>query len=302
MLQRIVLWVLVVSVSGACATAPPSEEIPDAETYYNDGLKKLQGDSFLFFDDVDYKGAIENFQDVIDNYPYSEFATLAELKIADVHFEQGNFDEASSYYQDFVELHPAHERVPYAIYQNGICHYEQIGDSDQDQGPSKEALAQFQALLEKYPESDYAKESNARLSETVDRLANHDVEVADFYYGTGEFHAAARRYKTALETFPQHSRRQRTMARLGFSLLELRRYYEAEAVLRQVMREEPDDFKLVDAIQWALEEIETTPRFGPRRIKHSCATDPNPACESFETDALPLREEAPERSAPPEAN
>ena len=50
--------------------------------------------------------------------PYSEKATLAELKIADIHFERESYEEAASYYQDFVELHPNHAEAAPRICSN----------------------------------------------------------------------------------------------------------------------------------------------------------------------------------------
>ncbi|MEE8556966.1 MAG: outer membrane protein assembly factor BamD, partial [Myxococcota bacterium] len=121
-----------------CAGAPaPQDEIPSAESYYERGLEVLKGRrAFILFRDIDYVGAIELFQEVIDNYPYSEFATLSELKIADVYFDQRRFEEAANYYQDFVDLHPTHPRVSYAVYQRGLCGFSQMHASDQDQTPT----------------------------------------------------------------------------------------------------------------------------------------------------------------------
>ena len=75
---------LTIALFLACASAPPVEEsLPSAEGYYSAALEKLDGQRVMFFfNDVDYPGAIELLQEVIDNYPYSEYALLAELKIA----------------------------------------------------------------------------------------------------------------------------------------------------------------------------------------------------------------------------
>jgi outer membrane protein assembly factor BamD len=157
--RRLVLGIILV---WGCASAPPDEEVPSAETYYKRGVEILKGRRVLFFfRDVDHARAVELFQEVIDNYPYSQFATLAELKIADTHFEQGNFEEAASYYQDFVELHPNHPEIPYAILRNGLCAFEQIGGVNHDQTSTAEAIAQFRVLIDRYPGSDEAKEANA---------------------------------------------------------------------------------------------------------------------------------------------
>ena len=189
---------------------------------------------------MDYPQAIELFQEVIDNYPYSEYATLSEIKIADVHFEQGNFEEAASYYQDFVELHPTHAQVAYAIYRNGECSFAQLREADQDQTPAKEAMAQFNVLIERYPDSEYAELAKARITEATDQLARHDIEVGHFYLERGEYHAAAMRYRRALESFPEHSSHLHTMIQLGIALKRMHRYDEAESLLQQVLAARPE--------------------------------------------------------------
>ena len=46
------------------------------------------------YDDGDYKVAIENFQKLKDWYPFSKYAILAELKIADSHYHLEQYEEA----------------------------------------------------------------------------------------------------------------------------------------------------------------------------------------------------------------
>ena len=99
-LERAALGIAVLTIAllCACATAPPEEELPSAESYYQRGVKILEGRRvFLFFTDVDYPKAIESFQEVIDNYPYSEYSLLSELAIADIHYERDSEGSLSEF-------------------------------------------------------------------------------------------------------------------------------------------------------------------------------------------------------------
>ncbi len=271
--------VLTIALLCGCATAPPEEEeLPSAESYYQHGVETLAGKrTFLLFHDVDYAKAIEYFQEVIDNYPYSDFAILAELQIADIHFERGEYEEASSYYHDFVELHPNHAKVSYALYRNGLCSYNQMRASDRDQAPTREAVAQFKALIERYPQSEMASDAAIRLHECEDRLARQDIDIADYYYSQRAWFAAARRYRAALKDFPEHEDRVRTLVRLGFCLSRLHEYLEAEAMLRRALELGAAN-QLRDDAQGELEAIARQPVYGPRPLAKSCVTDPNAAC------------------------
>ena len=235
-------------LAAACATTPPLEEIPSAESYYNNGLEVLAGQRvMLFFRDVDYPRAIEFFQEVIDNYPYSEYATLAELKIADVYYDQGKYEEAASYYQDFVELHPTNLAVPYAIYRNGLCSFERLRDPDRDQTPTHDAVAQFRVLLERYPDSEYAAPARDMLARAEDQLADHDIHIGDYYLQRRQCHSAVGRYRSALVEYPHHSRRLETMFRLAQALSCLNETDQAVGLYRQVLGLGPEP-ELADQI------------------------------------------------------
>ena len=233
---------------GCAGAPPPQDEIPSAESYYERGLEVLKGRrAFILFRDVDYEGAIELFQEVIDNYPYSEFATLSELKIADVYFDQDRFEEAAGYYQDFVELHPTHLRVSYAVYRRGLCGFSQMHASDQDQTPTREVVSQFTYLLRHYPESEYVPDARAKLRDAQGLLAEHIVAVGDFYFARGDHYAAAERYRDAMEKYPRHKDRLRTLYRLALALRSLGDRREAETALNEILRSEPDEDLAEDA-------------------------------------------------------
>jgi outer membrane protein assembly factor BamD len=269
-----------------CASTPPIEDVPSAESYYAKAETLLEGERVLLvFRDVDYPRAIELFQEVIDNYPYSVYATLAELRIADIHFDRGNYEEARSYYQDFVELHPNHEKVPYAIYRNGLCSFEQMRQPDQDPTPTRDAISQFQVLLERYPTAPDAPAAREMLHLAKDRLADHEIQVGDFYFRRGDYYAAVRRYQQALTSYPEHSQRLRTLAQLGHSFKNMRRYYEAEQLYVEVIHGEPED-EILDDVLRELEELRSRGVDGERPLSRSCVTDPNPACQ-YESTPIP---------------
>lgn len=239
---RALACALTLAISAACASAPPpDDELPSAETYYQRGLDALEGDTtLLFFRDVDYKRAIELFQEVIDNYPYSESATQAELKIADVYFEQEEYEQAATYYQDFVERRPKHPQVPYALYRQGLCYAQRMREPDQDQEAARTAATQFNVLLERYPDSELASSAREQLAAANDRLSAHETHVGDFYLDRGQCGAAAERYRSALVGYPEHGARLVTMRKLATALRCAGRDDEAVALLGRILAEDPD--------------------------------------------------------------
>jgi outer membrane protein assembly factor BamD len=254
------LW-LAVAICGGCASSPKVHEVPTAETYYNRGLEYLEPTRrLIFFSEVDYQSAIENFQEVIDNYPYSEYATLAEIKLADVHYDRRQYPEAASYYQDFVELHPRHELVPHAVFRSGMCSFEQMSESDRDQTATFEAISHFRTLLRRYPEAESAEDASLRLREAEDLLAQVDLEVGQFYFDRGEYHAAVERFRRALTQFPDHTGHLTTMSMLGVALIRVGDPVQGEAILADVLASNPDR-DLRELIDSELYEITALPGY-----------------------------------------
>ncbi|MCK5349419.1 MAG: outer membrane protein assembly factor BamD [Desulfobacula sp.] len=150
----------------------------------------------------DYKTAVKSYSDLKDWYPFSKYAILAELKIADAHYHLEEYDEAILAYEEFEKMHPKNEAVPYVIYQTGLCWFNQLGTIDRDHTPAKNTLIQFNRLIDQYPESEYAKEAEKNIKKCMDNLSGHELYVANFYYKTKKYKAALKRYEYLVETYP----------------------------------------------------------------------------------------------------
>ena len=223
-------------LQGCKDKAPLFEEVPPADELYSMGEKELEGRRILpFYTRVDYSRAIEIFQAIIDNYPYSEYALKAELKIADAYYADGKYDEALSYYRDFGDLHPQHPMVPYTIYQSGMCHYERIENVQRDQTATRNALGFFDRLLVQYPHSSYAHDAEPLWRDLQIRLAEHQERIADFYRGREEYEAAAERYRLLLDANPGLGLDARVLLKLGDCYAALDRVDEADRIFRTLV-------------------------------------------------------------------
>ena len=85
-----------------------------------------------------YKSASDAFQNLKDRYPYSKYAVLAELKMADALFFTPEYDLAFDAYDEFERLHPRDKNIPYVIYQKGMCQFKQIKSGFFDMAESPE--------------------------------------------------------------------------------------------------------------------------------------------------------------------
>jgi outer membrane protein assembly factor BamD len=232
-----------------CSSTPEAvfEDVKAAPELYEQGQRELEGNLLLgVYRRVDYTRAIEIFQSIIDNYPYSEYAVEAELRIADAYFEDGQFEEALSYYRDFADLHPEHPKVPYTIYRSALCHEAQIEGIARDQTATRNALAFLDTLLVRYPHSEHAQEAEPLWRELQVHLAESDEAVADFYRSRDEYEAAAERYRALLNDHPGLGLDARVLFKLGECYRELRRDDEADRIFRTLVahyRESPFAFE-----------------------------------------------------------
>lgn len=149
-----------------------------------------------------YKRAREVFTRLKEEYPLHELAVLAELGIADSYYSNKDYVEAEGVYRDFVELHPTDENVPYAIYQTGMCHFQQIEDIDRDQTQTVKARKEFEKLTARYPQSKFALLAEKMTRECNIRLAEREFYVGNFYFKLKKYQAALDRFEGIKRGYP----------------------------------------------------------------------------------------------------
>jgi outer membrane protein assembly factor BamD len=176
-----------------CACLGGSKEVESAEELAEKGMES--------FEEEDYSDALKAFNTLKERYPYSRYAILAELKVADAHFHRKEYPEAISAYEDFVQLHPKNEAIPYVKYQIGICYYEQILSIDRDQTPTRWAILSFERLLKEHADSAYASEATRKINDCRKLLAEHELYVGRFYYKAKHYSAALGRFEGVLTDY-----------------------------------------------------------------------------------------------------
>lgn len=233
---------LLLLVGSACATKKQSvPEDATAEQLYNEGVAKLSHrQRILGVDVTDYDGAIESFQNVIDHFPYSEQAVLAELKIADTYFADKKYDQAVSYYRDFADLHPQHSEVPYTIYQSALCYYNQSKEFERDQTASRSAIEHFETLMRRYPQSEYAKQGEPKWKELQLRLAKRELMIGNYYFARAEYSSALQRFQALLDGYPGLGLDAEALYKLGLCYTKMKRPTEAARAFDLLKKNYPE--------------------------------------------------------------
>lgn len=170
------------------------KEEKSAEELANDGMRQFKKKRF--------RTSIESFEKLKDWYPFSKFAILAELKIAEAYYRLEEYENAIFAYEEFENLHPRNEAIPYVIYQIGRCYFDQIDTIDRDQTPAQKALENFKRLINQFPGNSYSKKAEEHIKKCHESLAGHELYVGLFYYKGKHYKAALHRFKLVLSDYP----------------------------------------------------------------------------------------------------
>jgi outer membrane protein assembly factor BamD len=210
-----------------------------AKQNYEKGLAELK--------DENYPEAQKYFQFVKSKYPFSKYAVLAELGIADTQFARGNYTEAIDSYKSFTRLHPTHEKVEDGYVAFRICesYYKDMPEDvwllppayEKDQSAIVDAQREIDDFRKKFPTSPYMKQAEEIRREVLKRLVDHEVYVARFYLKSDHPKAAAGRLEGAIKRYPGSGREPELLFSLGETYLHMCEPQRAKETFARVVAE-----------------------------------------------------------------
>jgi outer membrane protein assembly factor BamD len=153
------------------------------------------------FNKGNYKNAQEYFLRVKEEYPLHDMAVLAEIGVADSMYSDKEYAKAENAYTDFISLHPVNENIPYAIYQLGMCHYNQMEAIDRDQAETISAKKEWEKLIARYPESKFSTMAEKMVRECKQKLAEREFYVGKFYLRQDKYQAALARFENIARNY-----------------------------------------------------------------------------------------------------
>jgi len=219
MYYRLSIIILVVLIYG-CATTGSAvkSEQESAKEEFEDAMKSLKGGY--------YQEALDKLNKVKAKYPFSIYATEAELKIGDVYFEDEKYIDAADAYSEFVKLHPLSSSADYATFRIALSYYKDAPSDwfflppsyEKDQTSNLKARDAFVDFLNKYKGSKYEKEAKEYLEKLNQKLIKHDVYIAKFYLHRKKFEATENRMRGIIEKFGYQEGMDEALYLLGYSL------------------------------------------------------------------------------------
>ena len=175
--------------------------------------------ALLFIEENDYKSALNEFENLLLNYPFSDLAVKSEITSAYSLYEDNQIQKAINKLNSFIEMNPTGELTIYAHYLLGMCYYIQTSQKGRDASLSLKAINYFQIIESKYPNSKYAKDAKLKILYLKNRLAENELAVGKFYLKKNASGSAIKRFKVILEKFQNTSVIPETLYRLSEALL-----------------------------------------------------------------------------------
>jgi len=219
-----------------------TEITPDvpAEDIYNQGLAKLNK--------KDYEGAAKSFGELEKKYPFSQWARKGLLMTTYSQYEKPAYDDAVQSAKRYVELYPKSPDTPYMYYLTGMSYYNQITNVMQDQSNAEKAAEAFTALLEKFPNSEFAPDAKIKLQIARDQLAAKEMQIGRFYLVRKNYPAAINRFHAVLGKYQTTRHTEEALYRLTEAYLAMGITNEAQTAGAILGHNYPDSQWYRDAL------------------------------------------------------
>ena len=191
-LSAVAVSALTISACAGRANRPrlAYEERP-VEALYNTGYQRLE--SRRWADAIDY------FQEVERQHPYSEWSRRSILMQIYAYYQSNNYEEAVAAAERFIALFPGNPSAPYAFYMKALCNFERSTDVGRDQGYAQAALDGLRDVARRYPGTSYATDATVKIDMGIDQLAGKEMSIGRYYQRAGQPLAAINRYKTVID-------------------------------------------------------------------------------------------------------
>ncbi len=182
----------------AVETAEKSEQ-----GYYNDAIAQI--------DKGRYTQAVEDLTNLRTFYPTGQYAEQSLLDMMYAQYASGKYETAAASAEQFIRLYPSNPQVSYAYYVRGVANMQgsseglklfKLNQAERDTAYLRIAFANFQELINKYPNSPYAPDAAQRMTFIYNQFAESEMTAANWYIEREAYVAAVNRAKWVFQYYP----------------------------------------------------------------------------------------------------
>ncbi len=189
----------------------------------------------------DYEEARNVLLEVKNRDLTKKYAPLAQLKIADSHIREEEYDLGVDEYRKFLEIYPDHTNASYAQYQIAMAYFVQIESPERGYGAAARALAEFEKLKRMFPRNPYREVIELRIEKCKTTMADYEFLVAEFYFKKSSYQAAAGRLEQLLTKFPDYKKEPLVLFRVAYCYKKLGNKDKALEYYNRLIEKYPSD-------------------------------------------------------------
>jgi outer membrane protein assembly factor BamD len=173
----------------------------DAANYQERSVEAIYVDGWRMINMGNWEGCAQQFNEVDRQHPYSVWARRAMLISAFCSYQANAYPAAIATADNYISLHPGSREVAYAFYIKAISLYEQIVDVNRDQSNTEGALVALQDVVQRFPDTEYARDATLKIDLTNDHLAGKEMAVGRYYLTRGDYIGAINRFRTVVDQY-----------------------------------------------------------------------------------------------------
>ncbi len=181
-----------------------------------------------------------DLQTMLNTYPDSEYRMRAKLAVGDSWFKEGGtaaLTQAEAEYQDFITFFPNAPEAAEAQMKVADIYYQQMEKPDRDYNNAQRAEQEYRKMINIFPDSTLVPRAKQKLRDVQEVLAERESEIG-LYYGSREnYSAAIARLQTVVDTYPLYSKSDQALLGIGDAFAGEARFFQSQPNIPGAVKE-----------------------------------------------------------------
>ena len=210
MFKKILLPVVIASALSlnltGCSTGVVTDAVPDMSQ------EALRAEALRLTEKGDFALARDYLEALDSRYPFGELTDQVQLDLIYAYYKSHKSEQATAAIERFLRLNPNSMYTDYALYMKGLNELQKHGTiiqdylgfdrSQKDPVALYDAFKAFTDLIERFPNSPYAKDAYLRLVDVKMALARREWAIAKYYQDRGALVSAIRHCHFIIYNYP----------------------------------------------------------------------------------------------------
>jgi outer membrane protein assembly factor BamD len=159
-----------------------------------------------------------DLQTLLNTYPESEYRMRAKLAVGDSWFKEGGtaaLTQAEAEYTDFITFFPNAPEAAEAQMKVADIYYQQMEKPDRDPNNAEKAELEYRNMINMFPDSTLVPRAKQKLRDVQEVLAERETEIGLYYTSRENFNAGIARLETVVDTYPLYSKSDQALLGIG---------------------------------------------------------------------------------------